>query len=204
MTLNFDLYAYMHIPVWTPEFPSCTSSWMFTVSGCERFSFSNWVCPVPQRASYGSSAPALCLAQQVLSKAGKGPDNTECIRAGAKKSLGQPSVFLSVSEDSLLSVHCMKITFVLELVEVGGERRWNLWLRLRDACACGAWLMVQGLSPFHQCSFALCISIFTIVRAEMCLLLTGKPSLLPEAKEGRLYGAGMLQERKGSLPKGVR
>lgn len=63
------------------------------------------------------------LVQQVSSKAGKGPDNTECSRAGTKKSIGQPSVCLSVSEDSLLSVHCVKVTFVLELVEAGGERR---------------------------------------------------------------------------------
>lgn len=40
-----------------------------------------------------------------------------------KRSLGQPSVFLPVSEDSLLSVHCVKITFVLEVAEVRGERR---------------------------------------------------------------------------------
>lgn len=62
------------------------------------------------------------LVQRVSSKAGKGPDNTECSRAGTKKKY-RTAICLSVSEDSLLSVHCVKITFVLELVEAGGERR---------------------------------------------------------------------------------
>lgn len=79
-----------------------------------------------------------------------------------------------------------------------------MWLRLKDACAYGVWLSLHGLSPFHQCFIALCISVFTIVRADMCLFLTGKLSLLPEAMDGRLYGAGLQQERKGSFPKGVK
>lgn len=97
----------------------------------------------------------------------------------------------------------MKITFVLELVEVRGERRWKLWLRLRDACACGAWLTVQGLSPFHPCLFAQCISISTIVRAEKCLFLTGKPGLAAWSKGEHVWNwAAAGEERK--FPKGVK
>lgn len=78
MTLNFDLYVDMHVPVWTPELPSCTSSWVLTVSGCKRRSWSDW-------AGYGPSPPALSISSAAGPKQGweKG---TGCIRAGTKKS----------------------------------------------------------------------------------------------------------------------
>lgn len=73
--------------------------------------------------------------------------------------------------------------------------------KLRDACACGAWLTGQALSPCHQCFSPLYSPILTFGRAGMCLFLTGKPSSMPEAKEGNLYGAGLQEERKGNFPK---
>ena len=85
MTLNFDLYVYMHIPVWTPELPSRTSSLLFAVSGCKRLSCSDWAGSMPQRAGCGPSPPALSISSAAGLKQGweKG---TDCIRAGTKKS----------------------------------------------------------------------------------------------------------------------
>lgn len=47
-----------------------------------------------------------------------------------------------------------------------------------EGCFC-MWCLADsaGAVPFSSVYFALCISIFTIDRAEMFLFLTGKPSL---------------------------
>lgn len=136
------------------------------------------------------------IAQQVSNKAGK---RAQTILEQEQKGPGEPSVFLSVSEDSLLSGHCMKNNICFG---VSGSGRWNLWLRLRDARASGAWPTRQGLSLFRQCFSPPCSSIFTFGRAGMCLFLLEKPSVMPEAKDDKLYGAGLQQERKGNFPKG--
>lgn len=71
-----------------------------------------------------------------------------------------------------------------------------------EGCLC-IWCLADIARTVTFSSVLHC-TVFTIVRADMCLFLTGKLSLLPEAMEGRLYGAGLQQERKGSFPKGVK
>lgn len=74
-----------------------------------------------------------------------------------------------------------------------------------EGCLC-MWCLADGAGTVTFSSMLLC-SVrlhFYHCQGRNVPLLTGKPSLLPEAKEGRLCGAGLQQERKGSLPKGIR
>lgn len=140
------------------------------------------------------------LAQQVSNKAGK---RAQSILEQEQKGPGEPSVLLSVSEDSLLSGHCMKNNICFG---VSGSGRWEEAKLVAQAqgCSCTWCLADWARTVTFSAVFLSSVQLHFYLWQSRNVPYSSQESQAQclKQREGMVYAVGLQQERKGNFPKG--